>query len=84
MLYTDSLHSLSIVEKTRVEFTGNYYLYFDRTQSRSPIEIVMNRNELETLQNQISNLLIKTKKANIDNLKRVESEIKKMAAQRLP
>lgn len=80
MLYTDSLHTLSLVEKTRVEFTGNYYLCFDRTQSRRPIEFVMKREELETLQKQISELLVKTKKANIENLKRVQLEIRNKRA----
>jgi hypothetical protein len=80
MLYTDSLHTLSLVEKTRVEFTGNYYLFFDRTQSRRPIEFVMKREELETLQNQISELLVKTKKANIENIKRVQLEIRNKRA----
>jgi hypothetical protein len=76
MLYSDSLHTLSIIEKTRVEYFGNYLLYFDRTQSRSPIEFHMHREELEELQEKISKILAETKQANIDNLKRVELEKK--------
>lgn len=77
MLYSDSLHEMEMVKSTGVTYTGNYYLHFDRTQGRSPIEFIMHREELEELSNKILNVLAESKQANIDNLKRVEDEKKK-------
>jgi len=76
MLYTDSLHELSLVEKTKVQFTGNYLIYFYPTQSRMPIEFHMKREELEDLHKKITKVLDESIEANIANLKRVEDEKK--------
>lgn len=77
MLYSDSLNSLSLVEKTRVDYTGIYHIYFDRTQGRSPIEFHLKREELEDLYNKIFKVLEESREANIANLERVERDKQK-------